>query len=77
MTLPADAIHPSRPHRSSYTSSYTPEGSHAAREGHSRQWIAERQGKGTVSPGGLAITNGHAVNVQPRPGERLKIVTVG
>jgi len=50
---------------------------YAAREGDSWQSIAERQGKGVVKATTLAIMNGHAVNDQPRPGERLKIVVAG
>jgi predicted Zn-dependent protease len=58
----AESIHPNR------IELYT------VREGDSWQSIAERQGKGIVKPTTLAIMNGHAVNEQPRPGERLKIV---
>jgi predicted Zn-dependent protease len=61
----AESIHPNR------IDLYT------AREGDSWQSIAERQGKGIVKPTTLAIMNGHAVNEQPRPGERLKIVMGG
>jgi predicted Zn-dependent protease len=50
---------------------------YTAREGDTWQSIAERQGKGVVKPSTLAIMNGHAVNEQPRPGERLKIVVAG
>jgi hypothetical protein len=44
-----------------------------AREGPSWQSIAGRQ-KGIVKLAALAITNGHAVNEQPCPGEPLEIV---
>ena len=47
-----------------------------AREGDTWQSIAQRQG-GVIKPSTLAIMNGHAVNEQPRPGERLKIVVAG
>jgi predicted Zn-dependent protease len=50
---------------------------YTAREGDSWQSIAERQGKAAVKATTLAIMNGHAVNDQPRPGERLKIVVPG
>jgi predicted Zn-dependent protease len=50
---------------------------YTARDGDSWQSIAERQGKGVVKATTLAIMNGHAVNDQPRPGERLKIVVAG
>ena len=58
----AESIHPNR------INLYT------ARQGDSWQSIAERQGQGIVRPTTLAIMNGHPVNEQPRPGERLKIV---
>lgn len=48
-----------------------------ARQGDTWQGIAERAGKGIVKPSTLAIMNGHAVNEQPRAGERLKIVIPG
>ena len=47
---------------------------YTAREGDTWQSIAERAGRGVIKPSTLAIMNGHAVNDQPRPGERLKIV---
>jgi predicted Zn-dependent protease len=50
---------------------------YTARAGDTWQSIAERQGKGVVKPTTLAIMNDHAVNDQPRPGERLKIVVAG
>ena len=34
-------------------------------------------GEGIVKASTLAIMNNHAVNDQPRPGERLKIVVAG
>jgi predicted Zn-dependent protease len=58
----AEGIHPNR------IDLYT------ARAGDTWQAIAEHQGKGIVKASTLAIMNGHAVNDQPRPGERLKIV---
>jgi predicted Zn-dependent protease len=61
----AESIHPNR------IDLYT------ARKGDSWQSIAGRQGKGVLKPTTLAIMNGHAVNEQPRPGERLKIVVGG
>ncbi len=60
----AERIHPNR------IDLYT------AREGETWQSIAERQG-GLIKPSTLAIMNGHAVNEQPRAGERLKIVVGG
>ncbi len=50
---------------------------YTARDGDTWQSIAERQGKGTIKPTLLAIMNGRAVNAQPRPGDRLKIVVAG
>lgn len=47
---------------------------YTARQGDTWQSIAERQSKGTVKSTTLAIMNGHPVNDQPPPGERLKIV---
>jgi len=47
---------------------------YTARQGDTWQSIAERQGKGIVKATTLAIMNGHPVNDQPPPGERLKIV---
>ena len=52
-------------------------GLYTAQSGDTWQAIAERQGKGVVKATTLAIMNGHAVNDQPRPGERLKIVVAG
>ena len=50
---------------------------YTAREGDTWQAIASRQGKGVVKASTLAIMNNHAVNDQPRAGERLKIVVAG
>jgi len=50
---------------------------YTARQGDTWQSIAARQGGGVVKPTTLAIMNGHAVNDQPRPGERIKIVVAG
>ena len=50
---------------------------YTAREGDSWQSIAEHQGKGVARATTLAIMNGHAVNDQPHPGERLKIIVTG
>jgi len=50
---------------------------YTARQGDTWQGIAERAGKGVIKASTLAIMNGHAVNDQPRPGERLKIVVAG
>ena len=47
---------------------------YTARQGDTWQSIAERQSKGIVKATTLAIMNGHPVNDQPPPGERLKIV---
>jgi predicted Zn-dependent protease len=46
---------------------------YTAREGDTWQSIAERQ-KGIIKATTLAVMNGHPVNDQPPPGERLKIV---
>jgi predicted Zn-dependent protease len=50
---------------------------YTARQGDTWQSIAERAGRGVMKASTLAIMNGHAVNDQPRPGERLKIVVAG
>jgi predicted Zn-dependent protease len=50
---------------------------YTAREGDTWQSIAERQGKGVIEPGTLAIMNGASSREQPRPGQRLKIVVTG
>jgi predicted Zn-dependent protease len=49
-------------------------GLYTARSGDTWQGIAERQSKGIIKATTLAIMNGHPVNDQPQPGERLKIV---
>jgi predicted Zn-dependent protease len=46
-------------------------------EGDSWQSIAQRAGKGLVSASTLAIMNDHAIDEQPKPGSRLKIVVAG
>jgi predicted Zn-dependent protease len=58
----AENIHPNR------VALYT------ARAGDTWQSIAQRQGGGNVKASTLAIMNNHAVDDQPRAGERLKIV---
>ena len=50
---------------------------YTAREGDTWQSIAQRAGKGLVSAATLAIMNDHALDQQPVPGERLKIVVAG
>ena len=50
---------------------------YTAREGDTWQSIAQRAGKGFVKATTLAIMNDHAVDDQPKPGERLKIVVPG
>ena len=50
---------------------------YTARPGDTWQSIAERESKGIIKPTTLAIMNGHPVNDQPPPGERLKIVVGG
>jgi predicted Zn-dependent protease len=47
---------------------------YTARVGDTWQSIAQRQGGGNVKAATLAIMNDHAVDDQPRAGERLKIV---
>jgi len=47
---------------------------YTARQGDTWQSIAERQSTGIVKATTLAIMNGHPVNDQPPPGQRLKIV---
>ena len=49
-------------------------GLYTARQGDTWQGIAEHESKGTIKATTLAIMNGHPVNDQPQPGERLKIV---
>ena len=50
---------------------------YTAREGDTWQSIAQRAGKGIVSAATLAIMNDHAIDQQPMPGTRLKIVVAG
>ena len=50
---------------------------YTAREGDTWQSIAQRAGKGLVSATTLAIMNDHAIDQQPKPGTRIKIVVVG
>jgi predicted Zn-dependent protease len=50
---------------------------YTARAGDSWQSIAARQGHNIVRASTLAIMNGHPVNEQPIPGERIKIVVEG
>ena len=50
---------------------------YTARDGDTWQSIAQRAGKGLVSATTLAIMNDHAIDEQPKPGERLKIVVAG
>jgi predicted Zn-dependent protease len=47
---------------------------YTARSGDTWQGLAEHRSKGIVKATTLAIMNGHPVNDQPQPGERLKIV---
>jgi len=50
---------------------------YVVREGDSWQSIAQRAGGGLVSALALATMNGHAIDAQPRPGDRIKIVVPG
>jgi predicted Zn-dependent protease len=50
---------------------------YAVRQGDSWQSIAARQGKNFVNAATLAIMNDREVNVQPQPGDRVKIVIEG
>ena len=50
---------------------------YTAREGDTWQSIAQQAGKGLVSALTLAIMNDHAIDEQPKPGDRLKIVVAG
>ena len=50
---------------------------YTAREGDTWQSIAQRAGKGLVNANTLAIMNDHAIDEQPKPGNRLKIVVAG
>jgi predicted Zn-dependent protease len=47
------------------------------KQGDSWQSIAARQGKGFVNAATLAIMNDHEVSVQPKPGDRVKIIIAG
>ncbi len=47
---------------------------YTAKQGDTWQSIAEHQSKGIIKATTLAVMNGHPVNDQPAPGERLKIV---
>jgi len=47
---------------------------YTAKQGDTWQGIAEHESKGLIKATTLAILNGHPVNDQPAPGERLKIV---
>ena len=50
---------------------------YTAREGDTWQSIAQRAGNGLVRASTLAIMNDHAIDEQPKPGTRLKIVVAG
>ena len=50
---------------------------YVVKAGDSWQSIAVRQGKNLVNAATLAIMNDHEVNVQPAPGDRIKIVVEG
>lgn len=50
---------------------------YTARAGDTWQSIAQRAGKGIVSPNTLAIMNDHSIDEQPKAGQRLKIVVPG
>ena len=50
---------------------------YVARQGDTWQSIAQRAGGGLVSARTLAIMNDHAIDQQPEPGTRLKIVVAG
>jgi predicted Zn-dependent protease len=50
---------------------------YTVRDGDTWQSIAQRAGSGTVSAATLAIMNEHAVDDQPKPGTRIKIVVAG
>ena len=52
-------------------------GLYEAKPGDSWQSIAQRAGRGLVPATRLALMNGFAVNAQPPPGTRLKIVLEG
>lgn len=50
---------------------------YVVRQGDSWQSIAVRQGKNIVNAATLAIMNDREVNVQPQPGDRVKVVVEG
>jgi len=50
---------------------------YVARAGDTWQSIAQRAGKGMVAASTLAIMNDHAIDDQPKAGERVKIVVAG
>ena len=50
---------------------------YTVRAGDTWQSIAQRVGKGNVKPSTLAIMNNHAIDDQPKPGDRIKIVVAG
>ena len=50
---------------------------YTARSGDTWQSIAQRAGNGMVKASTLAIMNDHAIDEQPKPGERIKIVVAG
>ena len=50
---------------------------HVVRPGDSWQSIAVREGKNIVNAATLAIMNDREVNVQPQPGDRIKVVIAG
>lgn len=50
---------------------------YVVKAGDSWQSIAARQGRSFVNAATLAIMNDHEVNVQPQPGDRIKIVVEG
>lgn len=50
---------------------------YVVQEGDNWQSIAQRAGEGIVEATTLAVMNGYPVNEQPRPGDRIKIVTPG
>jgi predicted Zn-dependent protease len=50
---------------------------YTVREGDTWQSIAQRVGKGFVKSTTLAIMNDHAVEDQPKPGDRIKVVVAG
>ena len=50
---------------------------YVVRDGDTWQSIAQRAGEGNIKPSTLAIMNNSAPNMQPRPGDRIKIVVAG